>query len=262
MKKIKNTIVIALATLGVLFIILMIMPDDEEDETEAVNTETVVETEDAQAEPEISGDSAEDNSPAEQSVTGAASEEVNSEEAAQNVDGNNTEDVNAQDQGTEAEDSASQAGAQVNIPESELSDNKVSFKTTTLDNEQATQDIFAGYDLTLVHVWGTYCQPCVAEMGEYAGLYKELPENVNLVGVICDVYDGIESNVSQAHSVLDDAGAEFTNLRISDDLYEVISGIQVVPSSFFVDGEGHIVGSMLEGAGFEATKSRLDSYIE
>ena len=131
-----------------------------------------------------------------------------------------------------------------------------------MDNDKITQDIFSGYDITVVHVWGTFCGPCIAEMGDYADFYKDLPDNVNMIAIICDVYDGIDSNVSEAKDILKDADADFTNLRTSDDLYDVIGEFQYVPSSFFVDGEGHIIGSMMDGVGFEDTKKRLEGYLE
>ena len=136
------------------------------------------------------------------------------------------------------------------------------FRSTTLDNKVVTEDIFKDYDLTLVHVWGTYCGPCIAEMGDYAELYKNLPDNVNLVGLVCDVYDGIDINVDAAHEILDDAGAEFTNIATSDSNYDLVSSFRYVPSSFFVNREGRIVGTVLEGVHFEQTKKRLDSYLE
>ena len=151
---------------------------------------------------------------------------------------------------------------EVSIPSSEISDDEIRFMTVSLDNKEVTQEIFSDYDLTVVHVWGTFCQPCIDEMGDYAALYKELPDNVNLIAIITDVYDGIDSNVSDAESILKDAGAEFANLRTSDDLYDITESLEYIPASFFVDGSGHVIGSMMEGAGFDETKSRLDSYLK
>lgn len=134
------------------------------------------------------------------------------------------------------------------------------FETVTLDGEKVDQDIFSDYDLTVVHLWGTFCPPCIKEMGEYARFYDDLPEGVNLVGIICDVYKGYEDNVHAAHDILDDAGAKFTNLRTSESIYNVTSYFQFVPSSFFVDRNGHIIGQMLDGASFDDTMSFLEEY--
>ena len=84
---------------------------------------------------------------------------------------------------------------------------------------------------------------------------------MNIVGIICDVYDGIDNNVDDANRILDDAGAGFMNLRTSDSIYDVTEGIQLIPTSFFVDREGHIIGEMMMGRGYEATISRLNGYL-
>lgn len=170
----------------------------------------------------------------------------------------------AEDTETASEESMDSAGntVSVTIPESELSANTISFTSTTLDGEPVNESIFADYDITIVHMWGTFCGPCIAEMGEYASMYEEKPDNVNLVGLICDVYEGDEMSVDDAHEILSDAGAEFTNLRMSEDLYNLTSSLGFVPSSFFVDSEGHLIGEMLDGADFDMTMEQLDTYIE
>lgn len=170
----------------------------------------------------------------------------------------------AEDTETASEESMDSAGntVSVTIPESELSANTISFTSTTLDGEPVNESIFADYDITIVHMWGTFCGPCIAEMGEYASMYEEKPDNVNLVGLICDVYEGDETSVDDAHEILSDAGAEFTNLRMSESLYNLTSSLGFVPSSFFVDSEGHLIGEMLDGADFDMTMEQLDTYIE
>ena len=40
---------------------------------------------------------------------------------------------------------------------------------------------------------------------------KKLPDNVNLIAIISDVYDGIDSTVPDPYSILKDAGAKFVN---------------------------------------------------
>ncbi len=252
MEKLKTVVVTILATLGVLFIIIMLMPDDEDEATEVANAEisAVSEIADNQQSPEEGSEIAEINGVAE--VAEVSETPSDTEENAED-----SLNQNGQVLGSSRDDDA----VTVTIPESELSSSTLSFQTVSLDNQILSQDIFSGYDLTIVHVWGTYCQPCIREMGDYAKLYKNLPGNVNLVGIVCDVYDGIDNNVSSAKKILQDADADFVNLRMSDDVYNITADIQLFPSSFFVDSKGHIVGKLLEGESFEATQNRLNSYL-
>ena len=230
--KIKTIIITVLATLGVLFIILMLIPDDE-DETAAPVTQTVQEVQESP-------------------------EETETQETSQ------TQEVSQPQEDTEesATEYQNAATASVNIPESEISGKTVKFTTKTLDGKKVDQSIFSDHDITIVHVWGTYCGPCISEMGSYGRFYENMPSNVNLIGIVCDVYDGMDNNADSAKEILDDAGAGFTNLRLSDSVYDVVSDIQVIPSSFFVDREGHIIGDMMMGAHYDAVISRLNGYLK
>ena len=243
LKTIRNVVIGILAVLGVLFIILMLLPDDEDDETIDSQQVTVSSGND-----QAGQDDAYDEEEYENPAQSASHQEVEYED----------------DEPGEGFAQASTGGntVTVSIPASELSGGTIRFKTLTLDNAEITQDVFSDYDLTIVHVWGTYCQPCISEMGDYAELYRELPDNVNLIAIVCDVYDGIDRNVSDAKSILSDAGAEFVNMRTSDDVYNLIADLQYIPSSFFVDRDGHLIGTMLNGASFSETVSQLNEYLE
>ncbi|MCR4798411.1 MAG: hypothetical protein K5853_08195, partial [Lachnospiraceae bacterium] len=168
-EKIKHVAVIALATLGVLFIIIMLLPEDEEPVAEDYQQDEYYE-EDADYE----------EADAEDALTADATE---GDESAAVADAPSAEDT-AEGSADTQESAPSGNLVALNIPASEISDRTLTFKTVTLDNETVSQDIFKDYDLTIVHLWGTFCQPCVAEMGEYAKLYQALPDNINLIGIV------------------------------------------------------------------------------
>ncbi len=240
-KKIGFVILIALATLGVLFIILMVIPDDSDEGGQEV--EEIMEK---QAEEEVItqlGDLLDE-------TEGASDEEEYEEE----------EEEEEPEENLSASGSADAVA--VNIPESALSKGVLSFQTTTLDGKVVTEDIFSDADITIVSIWGTYCPNCIEEMPDYAKLYQALPGNINLIGLLNDVYDGIDSNVSEAKEILSDAGADFMNLRTSDDLYDIVSSLQYVPSSFLVDSEGHIIGGVMDPSDYTNTVKELSKYVE
>lgn len=252
LKKVLNVVIIALATLGVLFIILMLIPDNDSEDAEAEAKETVVSVEDSATE-----EAEEKEEETETDVQAEDNEASDSSESIAQVFG--TAGDEQEPSSEEEEDSGNTVT--VSIPESEISDYKMKFRSTSLDNKKVSQDIFSDYDITVVYVWATYCGPCKEQMDKYAAMYDELPDNVNLVGLVLDVYDGLDTNVQDANDIMNDAGASFTNIRASDDLYEVLSNIQYTPSSFFVDREGHIVGGLLAGAGCSDTKKELEKFF-
>lgn len=134
------------------------------------------------------------------------------------------------------------------------------FTTTDLDGNEVTESIFSGYDLTVINVWGTFCGPCIGEMPELAQWQKELPENVQLIGLVSDVNEG--GDVSAAKKILSDTGAEFVNLLSSNSLIPLLSMSQYVPTTYFVDSEGKMVGDPIVGADVNGYKQFVEEYLK
>lgn len=133
------------------------------------------------------------------------------------------------------------------------------FTTTDLEGNEVTEEIFRGYDLTVINVWGTFCGPCIGEMPELAAWHKALPENVQLIGVISDVSVG--GNTDTARGILEETGVEFVNLLTSEGLYPLLNMSQYVPTTYFVDREGKMVGDAIVGANVEGYKQFVEDYL-
>jgi len=144
----------------------------------------------------------------------------------------------------------------------EFDENSIMFTTVDLDGKPVTQDIFADADLTVVHVWGTFCGPCIQEMPEYAEFYQNMPDNVNLIGIVCDVSEGDAQGVQSAKDIMNDAGAGFQNLCVSDSVEPLVADFQFVPSVFFVDKNGHLVGDIMDGAAYPDMEAQLSALME
>lgn len=128
-----------------------------------------------------------------------------------------------------------------------------SFAATDLDGNAVDQSMLADYQLTMVNVWATFCGPCINEMpdlGELAQEYKD--KGVQIVGLVSDVLDTDgtinEEQVQTARDIVAETGAAYTHLLPSDDLLGVLSQIQYVPTTFFVDSTGAQVGSAVISA--------------
>ena len=61
------------------------------------------------------------------------------------------------------------------------------FTATDLDGNTVTESIFTEKDLTVLNIWGTFCGPCIGEMPELGKWAKEMPDNVQIVGLIIDI---------------------------------------------------------------------------
>lgn len=135
------------------------------------------------------------------------------------------------------------------------------FTTTDLEGNTVTEEIFAGKDVTVVNVWGTYCGPCISEMPQLGEWAREMPDNVQLIGIVCDVTEEGGETLELAKTILQEADAEFPCLAVSEDLSWLLYSVQGVPTTFFVDGEGRIVGRAILGAYVEQYQARVEELL-
>ena len=114
-------------------------------------------------------------------------------------------------------------------------------------NDVALADYVKGNKLTMINFWGTFCGPCISEMpelGEVERKYKD--KGFEIVGLTTDVadlqgnYD--ESVIDDARSIIEDTGITYPVLVAPAQLMVDI-GLQYVPTSYFLDSEGNVLGS-------------------
>lgn len=133
------------------------------------------------------------------------------------------------------------------------------FATVTTAGDEVTESIFTDYDITMVNIWATWCSPCVNEMEELQELYAGLDDNVNVIS-IC--YDGA-TKTELANEIFSANGVEFMAL-VPDSQIEanIISTLQYFPTTIFVNSEGNIVGTRMEGAPSSNVVATYEYYIE
>ena len=139
------------------------------------------------------------------------------------------------------------------------------FKTTDLDGNEVTQEIFSNADLTMINIWATYCNPCLGEMPDLGVLAEEYADQgVQIIGILMDVYDQnwnvVQSQVDLAKEIIQETGADYLHLMPSTDLiYAKLRYVQAVPETIFVDKEGNLVGEPHLGA---RTKNKWSEEIQ
>ncbi len=139
------------------------------------------------------------------------------------------------------------------------------FETQTLTGETVTADIFKDYDLTVVNVWATWCSPCVSEIPELVELDKTLPQNVNVISISIDG----ESEKELVQEMVDHFGIEYPVLMPSESLQNSVLGyVSSLPTTFFVDKEGNLVGEPVIGVPgrsgeiLEAYQNQINTRLE
>lgn len=154
------------------------------------------------------------------------------------------------------------------ISESELStadaaEYVLGFSTTDINGNPVDSSIFSEKKLTVVNVWGTFCGPCIREMPELADWAREMGDDIQLIGIVSDINgENDTQHIELAQTIVQTASAEYTNLIPNDDLGELMSSIIGVPTTFFVDQTGAIVGEPIIGANVAGCKEFAENYLD
>lgn len=135
------------------------------------------------------------------------------------------------------------------------------FTTTTLSGEEVDQSIFKDHKVTMVNFWATFCGPCINEMPDLAEIYNERKgADFNLIGIVMDVqepnYEIRDGADKAAEDIINGTGADYMHLLLSSDIdanMTSVYDIQSIPTTFFVDSEGKVIGSYYVGS-----KSKAD----
>ncbi len=137
------------------------------------------------------------------------------------------------------------------------------FKTTDLNGNKVTSDLFSKNKLTMVNIWATWCGPCIDEMPEISKLYNELPIGTNVISICTDAGDD-EDSLDTAKEVMNKSNAKFKTL-IPDVVLKknLTDGIQVFPTTIFIDSKGKVVGSPHFGEPTaEGFKKSIDEHLK
>lgn len=125
----------------------------------------------------------------------------------------------------------------------ELNDLK-EFTAVSSADEKITQSYFKDYDVTIVNIWATYCQPCLEEMPKLAELDVSRPDNIGMLLICTDAF----AEPDYMQEILDEAGFKGINLVRGDGDFAKLAGdAQFFPTTVFVDSEGNLVGEPVMG---------------
>ncbi len=146
--------------------------------------------------------------------------------------------------------------------EAKMPDKMPSFTTKDLDGNEVTESIFKEKDLTVINIWGTFCTPCIEEMPELGEWAKEIPDNVQIVGLVCDIEsDDDETHKELAKTIIEKANVNFIQIIANNDFNSIMDWVTGVPTTIFVDKDGNITGKPIVGAYVEKYKKFVENYL-
>ncbi|MBR4385988.1 MAG: TlpA family protein disulfide reductase [Treponema sp.] len=153
---------------------------------------------------------------------------------------------------------------EVKVPEVKIPDLTLNFKGSDLaTGMEVDQKEFAPAKLTLVNVWGTFCPPCLEELPDLEKLSKKVMwQRVQVIGVLCDAFDGSTRNVDLAKKIIREKNIAYRNF-ILDKNTPWLTAIQAVPTTYIVDSKGKVVAEPIVGSRTaDEYKAIIDATLE
>ena len=98
----------------------------------------------------------------------------------------------------------------------------------------------------MLNIWATYCSPCIGELPFLGKIPSEYDKaELQIIGVISDVFD--QATYDTAISLITSKEAHtYPHLLVSESLYNsVLKDIVGVPTTLFVDSEGHVLKTVV-----------------
>ena len=146
-----------------------------------------------------------------------------------------------------------------------ISDTNVpEFKAKTLSGDEISNDVFKNNNLTLVNLWASWCEPCVAELPEFQKLYEAYKDKgINVIGLIAE--KKLDSaGIDECKQVVEKSKVNYTNIVADKNLYDsIISKFDYVPVTLLVDSEGKILEKFIPGStDYEALEALVKDYVK
>ncbi len=127
-------------------------------------------------------------------------------------------------------------------------------KTVDIYGNAVDSQLISDKTLIMVNVWATYCNPCISEMEGLGEIYREMKDQgILIVGLLSDCTNADlspnEATTETARLIAETTKADYPHILPSRTIYRnVLTQIQAVPTTFFVDGSGKMVGRVYVGS--------------
>lgn len=125
-------------------------------------------------------------------------------------------------------------------------------------NEVSLSD-FLGKPVVL-NFWASWCGPCKREMPDFDSAYQELDGEVHFLMV--NVTDGGRETVETASELIDEEGYTFPVYYDSDLSASTAYGVYSLPTTYFIDAEGHAVARASGSLDMETLQAGIDMITE
>ena len=144
------------------------------------------------------------------------------------------------------------------------------FSGKDFDGNEVDGSLFSNNAVTVINFWFNGCKPCVAELSKLNELNDTIQSmGGEVIGINTETFDGNETAIKEASSILESQGAKYRNISIDSDsdAGKYASNIMAFPTTILVDRNGNIVGDPMLGgiddqANYDALMKQIQSVID
>lgn len=108
----------------------------------------------------------------------------------------------------------------------------------------------------VVNFWASWCGPCKSEMPDFEEAYQTYGEDVHFLMV--NMTDGARETVAVAQAYIDEQGYTFPVYFDTLQDAAITYGVTSIPSTFFIDAEGHAVAYAQGAISSDVLQTGLD----
>jgi len=112
----------------------------------------------------------------------------------------------------------------------------------------------------VVNFWASWCGPCKMEMPDFNEKYQELGEEVHFLMI--NVTDGSRETVESASAFIAEQGYVFPVFYDTTSMAAMTYGAYSLPSTYFIDAEGHAVARAVGAIDGETLQYGIDMIME
>ena len=117
----------------------------------------------------------------------------------------------------------------------------VQFEGTDLEGNPVTSDLFSQSKLTMVNVYAL--------------------EDVQIIGIVSDVLEGEDQEL--AESLVEETQANYPHLLLNESIfYGLLTDVAAVPTTFFIDGEGVVLDTVVGARDKSAWEEMIHGFLE
>ena len=145
-----------------------------------------------------------------------------------------------------------------------------SFSGKNFDGNSVDESLFSNNAVTVINFWFNGCKPCVAELSKLNELNNTIQSmGGEVIGINTETFDGNETAIKEAATILESQGAKYRNFSIDSDsdAGKYASDIMAFPTTILVDRNGNIVGDPMLGgiddqSNYDALMKQIQSVID